>query len=104
MKRLALAALLLALPALAHDGDDARSSYLGSLVSPQTGGSCCSMLDCLETEWRSGPAGYEALTADGWVAVPAEVVIRNRPHPEGRAVLCWTPTRGVMCFVPGIEV
>jgi hypothetical protein len=30
-------------------------------------------------------------------------VLQRTDNPVGRAVVCWTPERGVMCFVRGTE-
>lgn len=97
--------LLLAVPALAHDGDTKRDEYLGSLMSPKTGASCCNLMDCSETDdWRAGASGYEVFVDGAWQPVPPDAVIKNRPHPEGRAVVCYRPGIGVLCFVEGMAV
>ena len=102
LKSLALAVLLIAGSALAHDDDTARGRYLGSLVSPKTGASCCNLQDCSETDdWRGSATGYEVKVEGQWIPVPNDVIVRDRPSPDGRAVLCYRPVLGILCFVEG---
>ena len=44
---------------------------------------------------------YEVLIRGTWIAVPVGKILRRTDNPIGRAVLCWTPYLGFMCFIPG---
>ena len=46
------------------------------------------MIECLRAVWGT------------WREVPDNAVLERRDNPTGRAVACWTPQAGVMCFVP----
>jgi len=81
------------------DADPALAPWFQSLRQPGTGVSCCSIADCRLTEYRSNAEGYEALIAGRWLAVPAERVLQNVDNPTGRAVVCYLPGRGILCFV-----
>lgn len=35
------------------------------------------------------------------MAVPADKILHRYDNPTGRAVVCWTPALGIMCFVEG---
>lgn len=68
-----------------------------------SGVSCCSVADCRPADYRMGPKGYEVFVGDEWRHVPHDKVIL-RENPTGAGVVCWTPDRGVMCFVRGTEI
>ncbi len=93
--------------AISHDGHNAE--WFKSLKQPGTGASCCDLSDCREVRSRVGAEGYEVfitsptfpIMVDEWVKVPTERIIRGRENPTGSAVVCWTPHRGVICFVEG---
>lgn len=86
-----------------------------SLTAPN-GGSCCSEADCRTVEYRISGDHYEAYVAKGdtsesfpdgtnaWVPVPPSAVLHRSDNPTGRAVMCWTPWTGVLCFVEGSGV
>lgn len=92
---------------ISHDGHNAE--WFKSLKQPGTGASCCDLSDCREVRSRVGAEGYEVfitsptfpIMVDEWVKVPTERIIRGRENPTGSAVVCWTPHRGVICFVEG---
>lgn len=111
----------------AHDGDHSHDAWYMGLMQPgsehsMSPRSCCSLLDCKPTDYRINADGhYEAFIGPeqfgdvfhlngsnikfpGWSVVPDEVVIRDKEvlasNPTGRAVICWTPWRGILCFVP----
>ena len=96
-----------------ENSDSSLAGWFQSLVSP-TGGSCCSLSDCRPVDVRmgsnapvAGMSGYEVLIvpqqfpiqAASWVPVPKAKVISPKGNPVGRAVVCWSPYYGVMCFV-----
>jgi hypothetical protein len=99
-------ALLAALPAPAappENADPALAPWFQSLRQPETGMSCCDIADCRPTEYRTVGDSYEAWVDNKWMAVPARRVLQRADNPVGRAVVCWTPQRGIMCFVRGTE-
>jgi len=107
MKRLIFAAALLLVP-MAHaeppEGVDPRlSPWFSSLRQPGTGISCCSIADCRAVDYRMTSDHYEVLIEDKWLVVPQEKVLQRIDNPVGRAVVCWTPQVGIMCFVRATE-
>src|SRR5436190_7579149 len=110
-RRSLLASILLAMarPALAgppEGADPAWSRWFESLRQPGTGASCCTAADCRITEFRRDLDGYEALVDDRWklsrpfwTRVPPQRVLERSDNPTGRAVLCFTPEAGIVCFV-----
>jgi hypothetical protein len=85
------------------NADPALAPWFQSLSVPGTGISCCSITDCRPTEYRTVEDHYEALIEDKWVLIPPRKVLQRTDNPLGRAVVCWTPERGIMCFVRGTE-
>jgi len=83
------------------DADPALSPWFEDLRQPGTGRSCCSVADCRTVEYRVVRDHYEALLGHQWVAVPQDKILHRFDNPTGRAVACWTPTLGIMCFVEG---
>jgi hypothetical protein len=103
---LVLVTFLIAAPAFAQPPDNADPSlapWFQSLRQPQSGISCCSIADCHTTDYRSNGDSYQVLIEDKWLTVPAEKVLQRVDNPTGRAVVCWTPRLGVMCFVRASE-
>ena len=92
-----------------ENSDGRYSEWFRSLKQPGTGTSCCDLSDCRGVSIRSGAKGYEALLTpkdypvaeSHWVEVPDDKILRGKDNPIGRAVLCWTPSSGVLCFVQG---
>ncbi len=107
MCRLALVATLLiagrAYAAAPPDADPALAPWFRGLQAPDTGQSCCSITDCRSTEARTRENHYEVLIGDRWLTVPSEKILSRSDNPTGRAVVCWTPSLGIMCFVHGPE-
>lgn len=82
--------------------DMTLAPWFESLRQPGTGFACCSVSDCRGTEYRIVDGHYEAqLPSGAWIAVPDATVLHRHDNPTGRAVLCYLPYRGVICFVPG---
>jgi hypothetical protein len=77
--------------------------WFESLRQPGTGMSCCSMADCRATDFRIQGGQYQARVMGKWEDVPPSVVLRRTDNPTGRAIVCYTPYRGIMCFVRGPE-
>jgi hypothetical protein len=86
-----------------ENADPALAPWYQSLSVPGSGVSCCSISDCRPTDFRTVGDHYEALAAGNWVAIPQRKILDRNDNPTGRAVLCWTPENGVMCFVRGSE-
>jgi hypothetical protein len=99
-----LAAAYSAVAAPPDGADPGLAPWFQSLRQPGTGISCCSISDCRTTDYRTRMDGYEAYIDDKWISVPWEKVLDHMPNPTGRAVVCWTPVRGVMCFVRPDEI
>jgi hypothetical protein len=74
-----------------------------SLLQPGTNLSCCSIADCRATEYRIEHNRYEVLIGKSWLVVPADKILQRTDNPTGRAVVCWTPQLGIMCFVRATE-
>ena len=107
MKRLLLVAALLLAPAAAAqppaDADPTLAPWYRSLQQPGTAVSCCSISDCRATDFRIRAGLYEALIGREWLAVPPDKILQRTDNPTGRAVVCWTPQRGIMCFIRPTE-
>jgi hypothetical protein len=100
------AVMLLAVPATADpppSADPALAPWFRSLLQPGTSISCCSVSDCRATEYRIEGDHYEALIGDAWFVVPPDKILQRTDNPTGRAVVCWTPQRGILCFVRATE-
>lgn len=77
--------------------------WFQGLRQPGTGMSCCSIADCRPTEFRTRGGHYQALVMGKWEDVPPSAVLQKTDNPTGRAIVCYTPYRGIMCFVRGPE-
>jgi hypothetical protein len=77
--------------------------WFQGLRQPGTGISCCSIADCRPTDFRTQGDHYEAMIDGQWHQVPTATILERMDNPTGRAVVCYTPTRGIMCFVRGPE-
>ncbi len=86
-----------------ENADPSLSPWFQSLRQPNTGYSCCSIADCRPTDYRITGDRYEALIQGKWLTVPPEKVLPRTDNPVGRAVVCWTPATGIMCFVRGAD-
>jgi hypothetical protein len=101
-----VAGLGLALPAGARpppNADMSLAPWFQGLRQPGTGMSCCSIADCRQTDFRTNGSHYEALVEGQWREVPQETIIERIENPTGHAVVCYTPARGIMCFIRGPE-
>jgi hypothetical protein len=61
------------------------------------------MADCRVTAYRTSADGYEALIDGDWRTVPPDKILQHIPNPIGRAVVCYTPRQGILCFVRPAE-
>jgi len=103
---LGAAGVILAASAFAEpppDADESLAPWYQSLRQPGSGISCCSLADCRTTDYRTDGSNYEALIDGQWLIVPEDKVLQRTDNPTGRAVVCWTPARGIMCFVRANE-
>jgi hypothetical protein len=73
--------------------------WFNSLQQPGSGISCCSIADCRRTDSRIVGDHYEVMIDGEWRAVPPSAVVDRDDNPTGRAVVCYTPARGIMCFI-----
>jgi hypothetical protein len=85
------------------DADPALGPWFRSLLVPGTSISCCSVTDCRATEYRIEADHYEALIGGSWQVVPPDKILQRTDNPTGHAVVCWTPQRGILCFVRATE-
>jgi hypothetical protein len=75
-------------------------SWFEHLHAPDTGVPCCNLTDCTPVSSRLGAEGWEAWTGGRWIPVPDEKVMADTVNPLEQAVLCWSRTFGLTCFVP----
>ncbi len=96
---LLLAGIAAARGAPPENADPSLAPWFQSLRQPGTGISCCSIADCRTTDYRTTARGYEALVDGRWLAVPPDRVLQETENPTGRAVVCYLPGKGILCFV-----
>ena len=90
-------ALVLALPlapgAQAQDGQHgvghaAHHEWYKTLISPQTGASCCNNEDCRPTRaYVDDDGAWHALLDGQWISVPREKVLSTKA-PDGNSHIC----------------
>lgn len=85
------------------NADSALAPWFQGLRQPGTGISCCSMADCRPIDYRMNDTGYEAFIDNKWLAVPPDRVLQHTENPTGRAIACYMPGRGILCFVRPAE-
>ncbi len=88
-----------ALAAPPPNADPSMAPWFNSLQQPGSGISCCSIADCRRTDSRIVGDHYEVMIDGEWRAVPPSAVVDRDDNPTGRAVVCYTPARGIMCFI-----
>jgi flagellar biosynthesis regulator FlbT len=101
-----LAMVMAALPVGADPPSNANPAFapwFRGLLQPGTGISCCSISDCRATEYRVQGDHYEALIGERWLTVPPDRILQRTDNPTGHAIVCWTPERGIVCFVRTTE-
>jgi hypothetical protein len=101
-----VACAALSFPAAARpppNADMSLAPWFQALRQPGTGMSCCSVADCRQTDFRTNGSHYEAMVEGVWREVPSNTVLERIDNPTGRAVVCYTPARGIMCFIRGPE-
>jgi len=104
---LAAAALMITLLGFAEtsraappdNADPSLAPWFQSLRQPGTGISCCSVADCRITDYRTDASGYEALIDEKWLSVPPDRILQHISNPTGRAIVCYHPGTGILCFV-----
>jgi len=82
-----------------ENSDPALAPWFQSLRQPGTGISCCSVADCRVTDYRTNAVGYEALIDEKWLPVPPDRILQHISNPTGRAIVCYHPGTGILCFV-----
>ncbi len=106
-KQFAIGALFLlahaALAAPPPNADPALAPWFNDLRQPWTNALCCSLADCRPVVSRLNNGHYEALIEGIWQVVPDQVILNRNDNPTGRAVVCWTPQAGILCFVRAPE-
>lgn len=94
-----------------ENADPALAPWFQSLEVPGTNhSSCCSQSDCRPVDYRIAGDYYEALLTPEqfaragvmqpiWIRVPMDRILERVDNPTGKAILCWQPGTGVLCFV-----
>ncbi len=94
-----------------ENADPALAPWFQSLEVPGTNhSSCCSQSDCRPVDYRVVNDYYEALLTpeqfaragilqSQWIRVPFDRILQRVDNPTGKAILCWRPGTGVLCFV-----
>jgi hypothetical protein len=82
-----------------ENADPSLAPWFQSLRQPGTGISCCSIADCRVTDYRMDAVGYEALIDEKWMSVPPDRILQHISNPTGRAIVCYHPGTGILCFV-----
>jgi hypothetical protein len=85
------------------NADPTLAPWFNSLRQPWTNALCCSMADCRPVESRLNDGHYEALIENEWRRVPDHLILNRSDNPTGRAIVCWTPQVGILCFVRAPE-
>jgi hypothetical protein len=113
---IAALALVVALTAAARsappeNADPTLAPWFQSLEVPGTNhSSCCSQSDCRPVDYRVINDYYEALLTpeqfaragvmqSRWIRVPYDRILQRVDNPTGKAILCWQPGTGVLCFI-----
>jgi hypothetical protein len=87
-----------------HHGVDhaEHHDWYKTLVSPQSGVSCCNDKDCRPTRAFIGDDGaWRALLNGQWISVPREKVL-NTKAPDGNSHICANEFGMIFCFVGGV--
>ena len=85
------------------DADPSLAPWFNSLRRPWTNALCCSVADCRPVDSRLNDGHYEALIEGEWRRVPDHLILNRNDNPTGRAIVCWTPQVGILCFVRAPE-
>ena len=76
---------------------------LRGCISQQPGCHAAPSPTAVQRSLRVVGSHYEALVEGKWLAVPPETMVEATDNPTGRAVVCWLPWSGILCFVKGPE-
>jgi len=89
-----------------ENADTALAPWFNSLRDPVNGVGCCSQADCRPVEYRLAAGRYEAFIGrqfdvpqEHWEAIDPERILQRTDNPTGRAIACWVPGIGVLCFI-----
>lgn len=92
-----------------------RGDWFSSLKIPATGGSCCDVSDCHQTEAEFRGKAWWAKVEGLWTEIPREKVLVNPKTLDGEAYVCNSASRAgsgtgsttsqpsapiIYCFVP----
>jgi len=98
--------------AFAQDGHTRYHQYYHKWKQPGSGASCCNARvrtpwgqetgDCEPTraEMRNGDWYAWERHIGSWLKIPDNKFIRERNPSMEEGHLCWSPTAGILCFVP----
>lgn len=81
--------------------DASLHTWFESLIDPDTMLPCCGEADCRIVDARVTVDHHEALVRGVWLSVPEDKIVHRADNPTGQAILCWSPSFGILCFVPG---
>ena len=81
------------------DADQKLAPWFNNLRAPWTNALCCTVADCRPVQSRTRDDHYEVFVGGAWQSVPDDKILQRSDNPTGHAVVCWTPTAGIMCFV-----
>jgi hypothetical protein len=85
------------------NADPSLAPWFNDLRQPWTNALCCSVADCRPVDARLNDGHYEAFIEGEWRRVPDHLILNRSDNPTGRAVACWTPQVGILCFVRAPE-
>ena len=85
------------------NADMSLAPWFQGLRQPDTGMSCCSIADCRQTDFRTEGSQYDAMVEGEWRGCRRTRSLSGSRNHTGHAVVCYTPGRGIMCFIRGPE-
>lgn len=115
MRKLLLALLLSATPAIARDNgqyaaaDPATSEWFKSLMIPGTKIPCCDEADGEDTQMDFRGDEVWATVRGEWMKVPPDTILKDTPNLKGHPIVWVYSTQGldhvvhwnIRCFLPG---
>lgn len=107
--RLLLTSIFLVQPTWAKNNgewdwiDQPTKSWFKSLRNSK-GYVCCDISDGHIAKWRRDDEGYHVMIDDIWYKVPDDTVLWKTPNKVGQAIVWYTLTKEIRCFLPEFEV